>query len=325
MDSTTSKTTSREQRSERITAAFKWPMIVVAALVIPTIAIENAKLGSGWTTTATILNCLIWTLFVVELVVLAVAAPHRKQWLAKHPLDVAIVLLTPPFGPAALQSARAFRLLRLIRLIRVAQLWRSAFSLAGAAWAALIAFLLIEAAGVGLVAVEGTAHHPHLTIVDGFWWAMTTVTTIGYGDIAPITNGGRLIAMGIMIVGLGFVAVVTGAAAQYFINKHDAENDAATTDDVLAALQAVRGELHAVSERLDRLEPTSDDPNGQDVRQRWTASSSTSPTVPATHPELLALHANTRGSTATRPRPREEAGRRQRQVRPARPRRPQPP
>ena len=82
-------------------------MLLVALLVIPTIAIENAKLGSGWTTTATILNWLIWTAFVAELVALVAVAPNRKQWLARHPLDIAIVLLTPPFGPAALQSARA--------------------------------------------------------------------------------------------------------------------------------------------------------------------------------------------------------------------------
>ncbi len=245
---------------------------------------------------------------------LAVAAPDRRQWLAKHPLDVAIVLLTPPFGPAALQSARAFRLLRLIRLVRVAQLWRSAFSLAGVAWAALIAFLLIEAAGVGLVVVEGTKHHPHLTIVDGFWWAVTTVTTIGYGDIALLTNGGRLIAMCIMIVGLGFVAIVTGAAAQYFISRQATGTQAASADDVLAAVQEVKVEPNAVSERLDRLETGG--PHSRDVGQRWTASSSTTPTISATHPDPLAPQPNARGSTDTRPRMIEEAAQRQREAQP---------
>ena len=76
-------------------------------------------------------------------------------------------MLTPPFGPAALQSARAFRLLRLLRLVRVAKLGRSLFSLDGIKWAGLIAVLLIEACGVGLVTVEGSKHQPHLTIVDG--------------------------------------------------------------------------------------------------------------------------------------------------------------
>lgn len=155
----------------------------------------------------------------------------------------------------------------------------------------MIAFLLIEAGGVGLVVVEGTNHHPHLTIVDGFWWAMTTVTTIGYGDIAPLTNGGRLIAMCVMVVGLGFVAIATGAAAQYFINRQGGAQ-AASTNEILAAVQEVKVQLHAVSERLDRLETTRGGPHRRDVGQRWTASSSTTPTIPATDPRAAHRSAN---------------------------------
>ena len=232
-------------------------MLIAAVLVIPTVAIENAGLGSGWSTAATALNWLIWTAFAAELIVLLAAAPNRKHWLATHPLELAIVVLTPPFGPAALQSARALRLLRLLRLVFVAKYSRSLFSLDGLKWVALIVFLLIEACGIGLVLVEGTEHHPHLTIVDGLWWAMTTVTTIGYGDISPVTNGGRLIAMCIMAVGLGFVAVLTGAVAQHFIATRQATDTAveiAGNNEILAAVNEVRAEVHAVSERLDHIE-----------------------------------------------------------------------
>lgn len=251
---------SREQRSERLTAAFEWPMLIASLLVIPTIAIENAGLGAGWTVAATILNWAIWIAFATEFVVLLAVAPNRRNWLFKHPLELAIVLLTPPFGPAALQSARAFRLLRLLRLLRVAKLGRSLFSLDGIKWAALIAFLLIEACGVGLVVVEGSKHQPHLSIVDGLWWAMTTVTTIGYGDITPLTTVGRLIAMCIMIVGLGFVAVLTGAVAQHFISKQAVETQIASTNDVLAAVHEVKAEVRALSDRLQQLETPLDRP-----------------------------------------------------------------
>jgi len=248
---------SREQRSERLTAAFEWPILVASLLVIPTIAIENAGLSSAWTSAATILNWLIWIAFVTEFVVLLAVAPNRRRWLFKHPLELAIIVLTPPFGPAALQSARAFRLLRLLRLVRVAKLGRSLFSLDGIKWVGLIAVLLIEACGVGLVVVEGSNHQPHLTIVDGLWWAATTVTTIGYGDIAPVTTAGRLIAMCIMVIGLGFVAMLTGAIAQHFIvGREAAEQHAeiASTNEILAAVNDVKADVHGLSERLDRIE-----------------------------------------------------------------------
>ena len=75
----TSSAKSREHRSLRLTAAFEWPMLIAALLVIPTIAIENAELGAGWTLAATILNWLIWIAFLTEFVVLLAVAPNRRR------------------------------------------------------------------------------------------------------------------------------------------------------------------------------------------------------------------------------------------------------
>ena len=233
--------------------------------------IPSRIVPSGGTSTSIPRSSIAWICRVcTEFVVLLAVAPNRRNWLFKHPLELAIVLLTPPFGPAALQSARAFRLLRLLRLLRVAKLGRSLFSLDGIKWAALIAFLLIEACGVGLVVVEGSSHQPHLSIVDGLWWAMTTVTTIGYGDITPLTTVGRLIAMCIMIVGLGFVAVLTGAIAQHFISKQAVETQIASTNDVLAAVHDVKAEVRALSDRVQQLETRVDRPAQTALVRRQT-------------------------------------------------------
>lgn len=232
---------------------FKWPIMIAALLVVPAIAVENANLGSTWNTIAATLNWLIWSAFAAEFVVLLAVSPNRWHWLRTHPLDVAIVLLTPPFGPAALQSGRALRLLRLIRLVRLGGLSREIFSLEGVKWCAVVASLLILGGGAGMVAIEGSKHHPHLTMVDGMWWAATTVTTVGYGDIAPVTDGGRLIAMFIMIVGLGFVAILTGAVAQHFAARNR-QGMVATTDDILAAVHEVLLQVRDVSERLSLVE-----------------------------------------------------------------------
>jgi voltage-gated potassium channel len=89
---------------------------------------------------------------------------------------------------------------------------------------------------------------------------MTTVTTIGYGDIASVTIVGRLIAMCIMIIGLGFVAVLTGAIAQHFISRQATETQIASTNDILAAVNEVKAEVHAVSDRLQQLETLLDRP-----------------------------------------------------------------
>ena len=69
-------------------------------------------------TVAHALNWVTWLAFLVELVVMLAVVPDRRAWLRHHPLDLIIVVLTPPVLPAGLQSLRVLRLLRLLRLLR---------------------------------------------------------------------------------------------------------------------------------------------------------------------------------------------------------------
>ena len=169
-----------------------------------------------------------------------IVAPDRWHYLVRHPLDVLIVLLTAPLMPATWQAARVVRLLRVARIYRVFSL-RRVISLEGVKYAALIVGLIVILGGALFAAVEGRG----LTTWDGVWWAMTTVTTVGYGEIYPHTDGGRAIAIAVMIAGIGFVAILTAYVAERFVRAGEDLSD--HEEHVLAA-------LHRIEERLDRLE-----------------------------------------------------------------------
>jgi voltage-gated potassium channel len=123
-------------------------------------------------------------------------------------------VLSPPFLPATMKLARVLPIVRLVWLMVVAHRMRNVFSLRGLRYAALIAFTIVVGGGVVFVAVEPGQN---LSTWDGLWWATETVTTVAYGDIYPTTALGRVVATVVMVAGIGFVALLTGALAQRFL------------------------------------------------------------------------------------------------------------
>jgi voltage-gated potassium channel len=121
-----------------------------------------------------------------------------------------------------LRSVRAFRLLRLIRILKLtrysvaARRFHRAFLIIRHE---LILFgftslILLYLAAVGIYYCENKAQPEEFSSVfDSLWWAIVTLTTVGYGDIYPITMGGRVFTFFILIIGLGTVAIPSGLFA----------------------------------------------------------------------------------------------------------------
>jgi len=218
-------------------------MLVAALLVIPAIAIEQSSAGEPWDTVAAVLNWGTWLAFVAEAVLMLRAVDDRWQWVRDHPLEVAIVIVTPPFLPASLQAARVFRLVRLLRLLRAGILARRLLTTEGVRDAAVLTLMTVLGGGAAYAAVETPQEGVALSAWDGVWWAISTVTTVGYGDSYPRTDAGRMIAVVVMLAGIGFIAIITAAAAERFIGGRKAEVQRADLterlDEVIRRLDAI--------------------------------------------------------------------------------------
>jgi voltage-gated potassium channel len=201
-------------RAERATEWLRVPLIVAALLAIPTIIVQESNLGESWEILAKVLDWCIWAMFAANLVIMLSIVPDRRRWLINNPMDVLIVVLTPPFLPATLKLARVLPIVRLVWLVAVGNRLRKVFSLEGLRYAALVVFTVVVGGGVVFVAVEPGQE---LSAWDGLWWAAETVTTVAYGDIYPTTALGRIVAIAVMTAGIGFVALLTGALAQHFL------------------------------------------------------------------------------------------------------------
>jgi voltage-gated potassium channel len=235
-----------DERSRELERRLELPLLAFALLTIPAIALDHSDAGEPWEAIGIALNWTTWLAFLAEVVIMLLVVPDRRRWLRDHPLDLAIVILTPPLLPPALQSARVFRLLRLLRLVKAGVLARRIFSTEGVRDAAVLTLLAVLAGGAAFAAVE---KDEHLSAWDGVWWAITTVTTVGYGEPAVTTDGGRIIGICLMVTGIGFVAVLTAAAAERFVRSRQAEEERAREER-----RAIEGRLDQIIARLDRIE-----------------------------------------------------------------------
>jgi voltage-gated potassium channel len=205
-------------RSALIEKRLEIPMLVMALLVIPSLWIESSDLSDPWPALGLALDWLIWTAFAIEMVVMLTVVERRGEWLRRHPVDVAIVVFTVPLWGGLLPALRLLRLLRLGRLVthyRKERIGRIVFTTEGLKYAAIIAGLALFGSGAAYGRVEG------IGTWDGIWWAMTTATTVGYGDITPTTDAGRVVGMVLMVVSIGFVSILTGVLAERFLANRD--------------------------------------------------------------------------------------------------------
>lgn len=176
-------------------------LLAIVSVVIGLTAGEGAEaeawVGLEWGLTG---------VFAAEYAFRVWAAPARWQYIKSNPLD--LVSIIPPI--------RGARLLRLVRLLRVASdlgsvletsRWGKRTIIIGKIGLVWVAVLIISALGL-FWAEQGQNEHI-LNIGDAIWWAIVTMTTVGYGDVYPVTGEGRIAAGILMILGIAFFSFLT--------------------------------------------------------------------------------------------------------------------
>lgn len=244
----------RQLPNGRVTHSLEWVIIVLALAVLPVVLVEESELSDTWKLAAMIGNWVIWLGFAAELGFVLTVARKKRAALRAHWLDVLIVGVTGPLLPALFAALRLARLLRLLRLVRLAALGSRALaaeklltSRQGFRYIALATGMLIVVAGFAISIVD-TNSFPNPWL--GVWWAITTVTTVGYGDVVPHTVAGRVLAGALMFVGIGFLSMLTAAIASTFVSRDREDEDRGDYSEREELLIVLR----RIERRLDALE-----------------------------------------------------------------------
>lgn len=171
---------------------------------------------------------IVWAAFLVDYLVRLALTERRWHWFWTHWWELILIVL-PMFRP--------LRVLRILPTLVILQRFSSANPRVGVAlYSSAASLLVVLVAAVTIfdaeAAVPETALHD---FGDALWWAITTVTTVGYGDIAPVSPQGRIVAAVLMLSGIALVGVVTAMVSSWLVEQ--VQN---TTHDVEVALDDKR-------------------------------------------------------------------------------------
>lgn len=198
-------------------------VLVVANLVA--LAFETLPtLSPFWRDALWTFEVLCAAVYTVEYGVRLYLARPRMKYVTSFYGIIDLLAILPFWLMAAfnLQAVRAFRLLRLLRLFKLVRYtnavhrFRRAFVIArdDLVLFGVIALIVLYLSAIGIYHFEHDAQPERFSSVfDSLWWALATLTTVGYGDIYPVTAGGRLFTFIVLVCGLGVIAVPSGLLA----------------------------------------------------------------------------------------------------------------
>jgi voltage-gated potassium channel len=232
---------------DRMEMVTRYPMavlglawLVIAITVLTTDLNGSASVGLVGTL------FVLWAVMLVEYLVRLVVTPDRRGYVKRRWVEP-VTVVVPPFPGWHLIGIEKMSLLfheatlRVEAILKHHGLFRVLIAAAGTLFIGAWLVLLFEERA------KGSNIHDY---PDALWWAIVTVTTVGYGDRFPVTEGGRMVAVILMLVGIGLIGVLTATVASVFIKEHTD----ATKDEFKKGHADLGQQLSVMSDRLADVE-----------------------------------------------------------------------
>lgn len=228
-----------EERRLRWEVRAELPLTAAALLFLVAYAwpILEPDLPAVWRSTFLAITWITWALFLIDYLARLVLAEQRRAFVRHNLLDLVIV---------AVPLLRPLRLLRLVTLLSVLNRHAGARLRGKVVTYAIGGTLLLVLVGAlaGLDAERRSSDGNITTYGDAVWWAIATITTVGYGDHFPVTTTGRAVAGGLMLAGVALLGTITAAFASWLVERVTEQPQGGSEIKALAAeVQALREEL----------------------------------------------------------------------------------
>jgi voltage-gated potassium channel len=233
------KTKIHEIIYEADTVAGKWFDIILLILILVSIAVvmleSISSVQAKYALELDIVEWVVTILFSIEYIARVISIKKPKEYILSFYGIIDFLSTIPKYlslffiGSHALIALRALRMLRVFRILKLARFIGEGNQMSKALKASrakisvflLAVFMLCIILGTIMYMIEGGANSGFTSIPRSVYWAIVTLTTVGYGDIAPVTGFGQFIASIIMILGYAIIAVPTGIVTSEMAKKEN--------------------------------------------------------------------------------------------------------
>ncbi|HEY7821909.1 MAG TPA: potassium channel family protein [Acidimicrobiia bacterium] len=233
---------ARRLDSYEARTAFAMVLLALTYLVFYSFYVLDLDLSSGERSILNTLMNVIWGIFIADLTIRTILAPRHIAYLVHHPIDVLAV------------AVPAFRVLRVLRVLTAGQ-WLisrgSRLRIGRTATAVVLAviFLTYLSALAVVNAERGAKGATIETFGDGLWWSLVTMATVGYGDYTPVTTNGRIIAVGVMVVGISLLGLVGASVASAVVTRLSGKQQQGQ-DEVRSEIKQLLAEVASLRQEL---------------------------------------------------------------------------
>lgn len=237
-------------RAKRWANHFETPMMLVAIWIF----VEWHLIAKGEISAhaVTIMDWIFWGFFLLETLVLGALADDTWRYLRRNWANAAIIVVAFPVWFEIFNEVGALRTLRIFVLIgylvhnfrvvrQILQQHHLGYTLG------IVAFITTMG-GLFIAAIDPAFKSP----TDGIWWAWVSVTTVGYGDIVPVSNEGRIFGVLLILVGIVMISLITANISAYYFSK-EAEKEERLEQESIRRIKKLEEHLTRLEEKIDQL------------------------------------------------------------------------
>ena len=220
---------------------FEWPMLILVLWILLQWALESARLIPP--SVSRVADWLVWLAFVAETAILTSLVRDRRRYLLTNWINLAIIVTGFPLLWGDTPLAGILRGLRLVLmfglLLRVSRTWRQVLAQHHLGNSLFIMLFVVLVAGFLIAYIDPGIDTPW----EGIWWAMATVTTVGYGDVVPVSEQGRLVGFILLVLSVLLLALVTANISAFLVNR-----------GIVKGETQVQDQLRRMEQRLEQIE-----------------------------------------------------------------------